>query len=110
MLLIDLICLQVIMVYIIDLSGVTNSLKMLISSLLTKGKIKSTNFSLKPFTCSLCMTWWAGLFYLFYTHQFSLPTLLLVSMLSYLTTPTKDLLLNIRDRLIKYANRDIDKK
>ena len=110
MLLIDLICLQVILVYIIDLSGATLSLKRWVSYLLTKGKIQSTNFSLKPFTCSLCMMWWVGLLYLFYTNQLSLPTLLLVCMLSYLTTPTKDLLLNIRDILIKYANHKFNKE
>jgi hypothetical protein len=104
MLLIELICLQVILVYLIDLSGAIDSFKRFLSSQLTNGVIKSTNYSLKPFSCSLCMVWWVGLFYLIYTDNFTLPLLLYVCLLSFFTTPIKDLLLNIRELLIKIVN------
>lgn len=107
MLLIDLLCLQMILVYLIDLSGASQSIRRLLSRILTRGKIESDKYQLKPFTCSLCMMWWIGLFYLIYYNELTLYNLLAVCVLSFLTTPTKDLLLRIRESLIKLINNDI---
>lgn len=99
----DLILLQLITVFIIDLSGAVEHLKLFISSYLTKTKIKSTNFSLKPLDCSLCMMHWIGLIYLLFTG-FSIPLYALICILSLLTPVTSNLLLYIRDSLNKYIN------
>ena len=100
---IDLILLQLITVFIIDLSGGIESLKLFISSYLTKSKIKSTNFSFKPFDCSLCMMHWVGIIYLLFTG-FTIPLYALVCILSLLTPVTSNLLLYIRDSINKYIN------
>lgn len=94
---IDLILIQLIIVYIIDLSGVIDSIKLFISKHLTKNKIVTTNFSLKPFDCSLCSTWWTGLIYLIICHSFTIPYIALVALLSFLTPISSNILLLMKD-------------
>lgn len=100
---IDLILLQLITVFIVDLSGGIESLKLFISSYLTKSKIKSTNFPLKPIDCSLCMMHWIGVIYLLFTG-FTIPLYAVVCILSLLTPVTSNLLLYIRDSINKHIN------
>lgn len=95
----DILLIQIILVYIIDLSGVSEHIKRGIWKWL-KGKDKPyKDFELKPFLCSLCMTFWTGLLYLLLTHQFTLTGILVVSLASYLTTTTNNLLLLIKDTI-----------
>lgn len=101
----DLILIQCIIVYIIDLSGVVDSFKLFISNILTKGKIQTTNYDLKPFTCSLCMTWWIGLIYLIICHSFTIPYIALVALLSFLTPLSSSILLLIKDLAIFLVNK-----
>ena len=105
MYIIELLCLQMIIVYIIDCSGFIDELKLFISSHLTRGKIKTTNFDLKPFTCSLCLTFWVGIGYLLFTSQFTIINLLIICMLSFLTPVVKDLLFIMRDGLTYLINK-----
>lgn len=102
---IDLILIQLIIVFIIDLSGAVESFKLFISKILTKGKIQTTNFDLKPFTCSLCSTWWIGLIYLLICHSFTIPYISLVALLSYLTPLSSSILLLIKDLAIFLVNK-----
>lgn len=102
---IDLILIQLIIVFIIDLSGVVDSIKLFISKHLTKNKIVTTNFSLKPFDCSLCSTWWIGLIYLLICHSFTIPYIALVALLSYLTPLSSSILLLIKDLAIFLVNK-----
>ena len=102
---IDLILIQLIIVFIIDLSGAVESFKLFISKILTKGRIQTTNFDLKPFTCSLCSTWWIGLIYLLICHSFTIPYIALVALLSYLTPLSSSILLLIKDLAIFLINK-----
>lgn len=102
---IDLLLLQMIVVFIIDCSGITNTIKKALSKFLTKGQIESDTYHLPLIGCSLCVTFWIGLVYLLITNQFSIPLFALVCLLSFFTPITKDLLLSIRDLLIKLVNK-----
>lgn len=102
---IDLILIQLIIVFIIDLSGVVDSIKLFVSKHLTKNKIVTTNFSLKPFDCSLCSTWWIGLIYLLICHSFTIPYIALVALLSFLTPLSSSILLLIKDLAIFLINK-----
>lgn len=102
---IDLILIQLIIVFIIDLSGAVESFKLFISKILTKGRIQTTNFDLRPFTCSLCSTWWIGLIYLLICHSFTIPYIALVTLLSYLTPLSSSILLLIKDLAIFLINK-----
>ena len=64
MILLKLLCIQLICVLIIDISGFIDSVKWGVSKWLTKGKIQTTDYRIKPFDCSLCMTWWSCLIYM----------------------------------------------
>lgn len=101
----DLILIQCIIVFIIDLSGAVDSFKLLISNILTKGKIQTTNYDLKPLTCSLCSTWWIGLIYLIICHSFTIPYIALVALLSFLTPLSSSILLLIKDLAIFLVNK-----
>lgn len=105
MTIINLILIQLIVVFIIDLSGVMKSFKHFISRWLTKGNVTSDNYSLKPIDCSLCMTWWSGLFYLAITHTFTLPMIAFVGLLAFLTPVSNDLLLTTKDLLTWILNQ-----
>lgn len=98
---INLILIQWIVVFIVDISGVMDNIKSLIMKILTKGKIDSNNYRLKPIDCSLCSTFWIGLIYLLCTSQFTIPYIALVCLLSATTPLTLELFDTIYDLIIK---------
>lgn len=104
----DLICLAVIIVIIIDISGFVDSIKSGISFLITKGKIVKNDYRLMPFDCSFCMIFWAGLIYLMVTGNLSLLTITFVILLSVLSRTIKEFLftiVNILDKILYYVNK-----
>ena len=101
----NLITIQVIAVIIIDLSDFTDHWKLWLSRILTKGKIESFTYSLKPFDCSFCMTWWIGLGYIILNHQFSVLYCGFILLLSFLTPVINNLLIQFRDLLIRWINK-----
>lgn len=92
-----LICL--ILVFIIDISGFVDTVKHWIWKWLYKTK-EYRDFNLKPFDCSLCATWWSGLIYLCFTGL-SWEMVAYVALLAYLTPIFKDIILFIKDLMIK---------
>lgn len=105
MYIIELLLIQMIVVFIVDLSGITTTIKHLLSRILTKGKVISDNYTLPLFGCSLCMTFWMGLLYLLFVDNITIPYIAWVCLLSLLTSFTKDLLIVLRDVLIKLINK-----
>lgn len=104
----DLFLIGVICVIIIDISGVTYSIKSGIKRLLTKGMMSDPNYSLKPIDCSFCCCWWSGLVYLLVTNTLSLWMITFLLLICTMTPVIKDVLLLIRDKfieLIKYFNK-----
>ena len=85
---------MVIIVFVIDLSGVITEAENKLSKWLNvKCHIP------KPISCSLCLTWWVGLTYLIITSTFTIPMITYVALLSYMTNPMYNILLFIRDLL-----------
>ena len=91
MTIIDLILINLITVYIIDQSGAVDSFKSGLKSLLTKGKMKDPDYSLKPFDCSLCMTFWLSIIYLIVTNHISIVYFALACLNSYMSQYANDL-------------------
>lgn len=103
-----LVLIQFIIVSIIDDSGVIDSIKYGLSYILTKGKIPTSDYRIKPLDCSYCMNFWCGLIYLFIIGQFNIPYIAFVLLLSGLTPITKDLINLVRDLFIKAINKIYD--
>lgn len=100
---IDLILISIIVVFVIDLSGIIDHLKKLLWKLLKSEPYQPYIF--KPFDCSLCMTWWISLIWLLITNQLSLITITVVCITSFLTPVIENLLILIKDILIILLNK-----
>ena len=109
MIYLNLFFIAVIVTCIVDISGFIDSIKYGISWLLTKGKLPKTNYSIKPFDCSLCMTFWTGLIYLLIIGQVTLPLLAFLLLLAISTTIIKETINLIKDLVIKLINIIYDK-
>ena len=92
---------QIIMVLVIDISGFCDEIKIMLSKLLTKGKIATSNYNIKPFFCSTCMTWWCGLIYLIIAQEVSLFMIAFTLFVACMSPITKDLYYMIYDTIEK---------
>ena len=101
MVLINLILIAAIVVFIVDISGAVDSLKSGLKWILTKGKMKNSDYQLKPLDCSLCMTFWSGIIYILITNNFTLPYLAFVCLLACFSGVIKTSILLVEDILIK---------
>ena len=97
---IDIILVALVTIYIVDLSGFTETLLKVISAY--KGR-KITE--LKPFSCSLCMVWWVCLIYAAIVGNLTIPVVALIAPLSLLSVPFGQLLILIRDAFLKVINK-----
>lgn len=100
---IDLILVALVTIYIVDLSGFTETLLKVISAY--KGR-KITE--LKPFSCSLCMVWWVCLIYAVIVGNLTIPVVALIALLSLLSVPSGQFLILIRDAFLKVINKLMD--
>ena len=91
----DILLITLIIVFIIDLSGIIDSIESGLSKWL-KGNAKVP----KPFSCSLCMSWWVNLIYLLCIHQFTLAAIAIVVLFALLTPVFSTLLVLVRETLI----------
>ena len=100
---IDLILVALVTIYIVDLSGFTETLLKVISAY--KGR-KITE--LKPFTCSLCMVWWVCLIYAVIVGNLTIPIVALIALLSLLSVPCGQFLILIREAFLKVITKLMD--
>ena len=94
----NMICIMVICVIIIDISGFIEHLKGWISQFVF-GK-KFINWDLPLFGCSFCSSWWANFTYIIVTGQFSIPMMTFALILSVFTPVTYELIITIKNLLI----------
>lgn len=98
---IDILFIAVICVVIIDISGFTDSWKSGLKRILTKGRFSEPNYSLKPFDCSFCVTWWTGVVYMLITHSMSLWMTAYLLGICVMTPVIRDIIILIRETLLK---------
>lgn len=101
--LIKLLFLTLIVVFIIDISGIIESTENFLTKIL-KGKVRIK----KPFSCSLCMTWWAGLIFIIYFNQFTLINICAVALFAYLTNVISSLLIFLRELMLSVIGKMYD--
>lgn len=107
---IDLFLIAIIVVSIVDISGFTDSWKCSLKKVLTKGRMSDPNYSMKPFDCSLCMTFWIGLIWMLVMNKFSLWMMAYLLLLSVMTPVIKDIIILVREGiecLIRWINEKI---
>ena len=97
----DLFSILIICVLVIDISGFVHSIKVAIGKYL---KISPNSFRIKPFDCSFCMNFWESVIYLLVVGRFTLVNIAVVLLLCCLTTPLKNLVMSVRDKLTKWMD------
>ena len=100
---IDLILVALVTIYIVDLSGFTETWLNILSNY--RGR-KITE--LKPFSCSLCMVWWVCLIYAAIVGNLTIPIVALIALLSLLSVPCGQLLMLIREAFLKVITELMD--
>ena len=89
-----------VIVFIIDISGIVDTVKRQAWKWIYKGAKEYREFSAKPFDCSLCSTWWAGIIYLCFT-SFTWVNIGYVAMLALFTPIFKDIMILAKDFSMK---------
>lgn len=97
----DLFAILIISVLVIDISGFVHSIKAAIGKFLG---ISPNSFRIKPFDCSFCMTFWISMIYLLVVGRFTLVNIAIVLLLCCLTTPLKNLVMSLMDKLTKWMD------
>lgn len=98
---IDLILVACVTIFIVDLSGFTDTWRSALARILRVQALKP----LPPFDCSLCMTWWVCLIYALASGRFSLPVVAFIALLAFLSNPIGQLLLLVREVLVKLTDK-----
>lgn len=98
---IDLLLVAVIAIYIVDVSGFTESWRSWIASRLKVARLKP----LPPFDCGKCATWWSCIIFAICKGQFTLETVAFSALLSLLSIPIGQFLIFIREGLIWILNK-----
>lgn len=96
----DILLLSLLVIYIVDLSGFTDAWLAAFSRWLGR-----TVREVRPFSCSLCMVWWAGVIYAAVTRNFTLPVLAYIALLSFLSMTISNLFIFLREKLLQWINR-----
>lgn len=92
----DILLIQVLICYLIDLSGFVQSLERGL------GKILHYRVEIpKPFSCSLCTGWWLGLIYLLVSGHFILNYIVTVALVSFFSKNISGFLRWIQEVLTK---------
>lgn len=103
---VDILLLVAIIVFIVDLSGFTQTWKKWL------GKWLGVQIgSVPPFDCSLCLSFWTGLIYLVATHHFTIALLAYVTLVAFCTTLIAEVLTALRElvsALVRYLWKLID--
>lgn len=96
---INLLMIAIFWVFVLDYAGFVSTIEEAVSKRLIRSKMK---FHIpKPFSCSLCMTFWTGLAYIIIVNEFSLLNLILVCGAAASTPILDEILQFVRDAVIK---------
>lgn len=102
MIYVELIMLTIVVVFVVDTSGFIGTIKSKITKWIGK------TVTLKPFDCSLCMVWWAGLIWAATKQEFTLPVVTYVCALSALAYPISQIISLVQAMIIKGCNKVAD--
>lgn len=104
MICIDLLLIGIIVTFCIDTSGFYGEITSIISGWMSNGKIKKP-IMVKPWCCSLCMTFWTGLAYILISGAFSIGMVAYLCLVAWLTPVYNDLMILVKDSIIKIITK-----
>lgn len=84
----DLFLITVTVCFIVDLSGFVDYVKNRIVKFIRGFQVQNERkiyYRIKPFDCSMCMTWWCGLAYLIISGNFGITGIATVALFAYLS-------------------------
>ncbi len=93
---IELLLVAAVVVFIVDLSGWTDTWLGWLSRFTTRRGYPPVR-QLQPFSCSLCMSWWTGIAWAIYCGQLTLPVLAYIAGLSFFSITLRELFILIRE-------------
>ena len=96
------------MVYLIDLSGIVDTIKRVIWRWVFGKDKPFQDFEFKPLSCSLCMVHHTLLIYLLCTHSFTIWNYVVVCVLSFLSSNIAGFMRFIKELLVKTENKLYD--
>ena len=82
---INILLIATICVIVTDCTDFIDSIKHCIWKFAFKNTKPYRDFPFKPFSCSLCMTWWLSLIYLIISHHITLPYITFSLFAAYMT-------------------------
>ena len=102
MLILNFLYITIITVFIIDLSGIIQEIQRKLQIILNTNK----SINIKPLNCSLCMAHHINFIYLLFNiNQYFLLYWVIICLLSFSTPIIKDILLIIKELIIKLLNK-----
>lgn len=101
----DIIWIAIIWVVVLDISGFMDHFKSWLKRVATGGRMSDSAYSLKPFDCSFCMTFWTGLAYLLITKTFCLWHLAYLLLVCSFTPVINLVITTVRDIFIKIIRK-----
>ena len=90
-------------VIVIDQLHFWDDITSVISGWMTNGKIKKP-IPLKPFSCSVCMSWWTNLIYIIAIGHCNIPMILYIVVLSWGTPIINSILSFVINAVLKIIN------
>lgn len=105
MILLELFMLTVIVCFIIDLSGIQDSVKRAIWKWVFNNKKPFQDFEMKFPFCSLCMTHHILLLYVLFTNSFSIFVYMFICLLSFQSSNITSFLIGMNDVVTKFINK-----
>lgn len=99
MIYVELLMLAVVVIFVVDISGVMDHIKSRLREWLKKDTI-----TLKPLDCSLCMVWWVGLVYALIRKEIGLPVITYICGLAAMSYPISLIITLVQSLVIAFCN------
>lgn len=103
----ELLLVAVVVVYVVDVSGATETLLGLLSRFTRRFGLPPVR-SFRPFTCSLCMVWWCCLAWALIRGQLTLPTVAASAALSSVSKTLCAVFIFIRESTAHFVDKLTD--
>ena len=100
----NILLITIIIVFIIDCTDFILTLKIKLWNWTFNYSKPYKEYSIKPFDCSLCLSWWCNIIVLLVTNNFTIPYITVVAISSFLTPVFHSLLMLVYDILVNLIN------